>query len=144
MRTLLALSMFCATASAAPVPKEIAKKSPFERIQGKWVIVTLDGGSGPQVQTGDFAGFTLTLDGDKLSTATTGGAGYKNVIVKFDFAALPMQVNVQDSGGRVTPGIFKFEDDKLYWCHGKSGEACPTEFKGGRGNHCFVWKRADK
>ena len=51
-----------------------------------------------------------------------------------------MKMNVQDG----IPGIFKFEDDKLYWCHGQSGAACPTEFKGGSGNHCFVWKRTDK
>ena len=144
MRTLLTLSILCAAASAAPVPKEVSKKTAMEQLQGKWVIVTLDGGSGAQVQTGDFAGFTLTIEGDKLSTATTAGAGYKTVTVKYDFAAVPMQVNVQDGGGRATPGIFKFEDDKLYWCHGQSGGACPTEFKGGNGNHCSVWKRPDK
>ena len=88
MRTLSILALLCATQSAAPVPKEFAKNSPLERLQGTWAIVTLDGGSGPQVQTGDFAGFTLAIDGDKLSTATTTGAGYKNVTVKFDFTAV--------------------------------------------------------
>ena len=142
MRTLLAFALLTLPAIAAPVLKEL-KQTPRDRLQGKWVIVSLDSGGGQQVQTGDFAGFTLTIDGDKLSTATTTGAGYRKVTVVYDFDARPMRVDVKTETS-TTPGIFKFEDDRLYWCHAGQNMPAPTEFIGGGGSHCFIWKRAAK
>ncbi len=142
MRTLLALLTLASAGLAAPVPKEI-KETPREKLQGEWVIVSLDSGAGQQEQTGDFASFTLAIKGDKLTTNTSSGQGYKNETVVYDFAASPMRIDVH-TGTSVTPGIFKFEDGKLYWCHAQQNAARPTEFKGGDGRHCTIWKRAVK
>jgi len=142
MRTLLALAALSIPAWAAPVPKEL-RKTNLEQLQGKWCIVSLDSGGGQQVQTGDFAGFTLTIDGDKLSTATTSGAGYNRVAVVWDFEAKPMRIDVQ-SETSTTPGIFKIDDGRLWWCHAQQNAAAPKDFKGGNGNHCFIWKKSDK
>jgi len=142
MRTLLALALLPLPAFAAPVPKEL-KQTPRDRLQGKWVIVSLDSGAGQQVQTDTFAGFTLTIEGDKLTTATTGGAGYKNETVVYDFLALPMRIDLK-SETSTTKGIFKFEDGLLSWCHTGQNKPAPTEFKGGGGNYCFIWKRPAK
>ncbi len=142
MRTLLAFALLTLPAIAAPVPKEL-KQSPRDRLQGKWVIVSLDSGGGQQVQTGDFAGFTLTIDGDKLTTATTTGAGYKNVTVVYDFDARPMRIDIKTETS-TTNGIFKFEDGLLYWCHAGQNMPAPTEFTGGGGHYCFIWKRPAK
>ena len=142
MRTLLAFALLTLPGFAAPVPKEL-KQTPRDRLQGRWVIVTMDTGGGQKVQDGDFAGFTLTIEGDKLSTATTGGAGYNKVTVVCDLDAKPMRVDVKAETS-TTPGIFKFEDGQLYWCHAQQNAAAPTEFKGGNGCHCFIWKRAGK
>lgn len=142
MRSLLAIALVGATAFAAPVPKEL-KRSPRDRLQGQWVIVSLDTSAGQQVQTDVFAGVTLTFEGDKLSTATPGGAGYKNETAIFDFDALPMRIDIKTETS-TTKGIFKFEDGQLHWCHTGQSKPAPTEFKGGAGNYCFIWIRPAK
>ena len=91
MKALLALALLGIGAFAAPVPKEVKKQSPLEQLQGKWVIVSLDSGSGQQVQTGDLATLTLKITGDKFSAVTSGGLGSVNeaATLVFDFSADP-------------------------------------------------------
>ena len=143
MKALLTLALFGIGAFAAPVPKEVRKQSPRDQLQGDWVIVSLDEGSGQQVQTGVFEDFTLVIDGDKISTSTKGGQGWKNVTVVHDFSAKPMRMDVHD-GLSVFAGIFKFEDGRLHWCKSQPGQPVPTEFQGSKGTYCFIWKRAEK
>ena len=137
MRTLLTLLLVGTTAFAAPVPKEV-KKSPLGLLQGKWVIVTMDSGTGQKVQTDDFEMYNLTIEGEKLSSAYRHGPICQNAPMTFDFEAMPMRMTVAGM-----TYIFKFENDQLWKCHGQ-GNAIPTEFKGGDGRYCTVLKRADK
>jgi len=143
VRTLLTLAVLAATASAAPVPAE-AKRTPLDKMQGKWIIVSIDNGRGPIEPTGDFGTYTLTLEGDKLTTATATGTLYDKLPVKGDFKADPMQLTVAFGGDSSLPGIFKFEDGQLHWCHAQAGQPRPTEFRGGNGDQYFVWKRIGK
>ena len=143
MRTILTLQLFAATALSAPVPAD-AKRTPLDKMQGKWIIVTLDRGEGPIEPTGDFASYTLTLDGDKLSTATAISPAYSKLPVTCDFKTDPMQIDVQFGGDSSLRGIFKFEKDRLHWCHAQAGKPRPTEFRGGAGDQYFIWKRAGK
>ena len=145
MRLFLTNLLLCATGIAAPVPVE-AKKTPLDKMQGKWIIVTVDRGNGPNAPMGDFATYTLTIEGNKLSTATTLAPAYDKLPVKCDFKTEPMRIDVQFGGDKTLPGIFKLDDGKLYWCHARPGEPRPTEFKGDSEEciTCFVWQRADK
>ncbi len=143
MRTLLMISLLAVSASAAPVPAE-AKRTPLDKMQGTWLIVSLDRGEGSIEPTGDFATYKLTIEGDKLSTATTLAGAYHKLPVNCDFKSDPMQLNVQFGGDSSLAGIFKFEKDRLHWCHAQAGQPRPTEFKGGNGDQYFVWKRIDK
>ena len=143
MRSVLMLLLFTASAFAAPIPAE-AKRTPLEKMQGEWIIVSLDRGDGPIEPTGDFATYTLSLDGDKLSTRTTISPAYQKLPVKCDFKSDPMQLNVQFGGDSSLAGIFKFEKDQLHWCHAQAGKPRPMEFKGGNGDQYFIWKRVGK
>ena len=69
MRTLFVVLILAFPVVAAPIPKE-AKRTPLEQLQGKWIIVSIDKGEGPIVPEGDFATYTLTIDGIHISTAT--------------------------------------------------------------------------
>jgi len=80
MRTLFVTLIVAFPAVAAPVPKE-AKKTPLEQLQGKWLIVSIDKGEGPIVPEGDFATYTLTIDGVHISTATTTSSAYPEMMV---------------------------------------------------------------
>lgn len=142
MRTLLVLSLLGATAFAAPVPKEL-QQSLRERLQGRWVLVTMDTGGGQQVQEGDFAGYTLTIEGDKFTSVSPGGAGYKDATAVYDFRSHPMRIDIK-TDSQAAKGIFKFEDGLLYWCRATENGPTPTEFKGGAVNICYIWKRAAK
>ena len=143
MRILLALAFFAAVASGAPVPKE-AKLTPLDKIQGKWIIVSLDRGEGPIVPDGDFATYTLTIDGVTISTATASATAYPKVRAKFDLKSDPMTMTMPFGGDKVIPGIIKLEGDKLHWCHAQAGKERPTEFRGGNGDQYFIWKRPGK
>ena len=143
MRTLLALVLLALPTFAAPVPKELKQPPPWDRLQGRWVIVTMDTGGGQEVQEGDFAGFTLTIEGDKLTSTSPGGAGIKDAIVVYDFRAHPMRIDLK-SDSYAGKGIFKFEDGQLYWCRSSENGPTPTEFKSGGVNICYIWKRQEK
>jgi len=143
MRTLSILAVFAVTSLAAPVPQE-AKRTPLDRMQGNWIIVSLDRGNGPIEPSGDFATYTLTIEGDKLSTATALSGAYQKLAVKCDFKTDPMQLNVAFGGDSSLAGIFKFEKEQLHWCHAQAGKPRPTEFRGGNGDQYFIWKRVGK
>ena len=143
MRTVLTLLLIAASGIAAPVPVE-AKRTPLDKMLGEWIIVSIDNGQGPIEPTGDFATYTLTIEGDKLSTATTGAPAYQKLPVTCDFKTDPMQLSVQFGGDSSLAGIFKFEKDRLHWCHAQAGKPRPTEFKGGNGDQSFIWKRVGK
>jgi uncharacterized protein (TIGR03067 family) len=137
MRTFVVLTSICALASAAPVQKEI-KQTPLDRLQGKWVIVSMDRGEGQKAPADDSTGYTMTFDGEKFSSSNGAMAIFQNVAVKFDFDAKPMRMTI---GGLMY--IFKFEDGQLWKCHGQGGVFL-TEIKGGSGCYCTVMKRAEK
>lgn len=141
MRTLLALALVGAGAFAAPVPKE-AKKTPLDKLQGKWVIVSIDRGEGPIEPSGDFATYTLTVTGVNISTATALAPAYPKVSAKFDFESDPMTMIMPFGGDKVIPGIIKIDGDRLEWCYAPSGGAAPTEFQGSSDYTHIIWKRA--
>ena len=144
MRTLFVVLILAFPAVAAPIPKE-AKRTPLEQLQGKWIIVSIDKGEGPIVPEGDFATYTLTIDGIHISTATAVSSAYPKVPAKFDFKSDPIKMDMPFGGDKVIPGIVKIDGDRLEWCHAPGGGGTrPTEFQGGDGHHYYIWKRAAK
>ena len=69
-------------------------------MQGKWLIVSIDKGEGPIVPDGDFATYTLTIDGVHISTATAKSSAYPRVPAKFDFKSDPIKMDIPFGGGR--------------------------------------------
>lgn len=138
MRTL-ALLLLAATALAAPVPKVVAKKTDAELLEGRWECVTLDGGQGPKADK-ESAMYWFTVRDGKLTTGYGDGKGYDAVTFKLAPDQSPKQIDIT-SGGVVLPCIYKLDDDTLTWCHPQDKQPRPTEFKGGNGHYCFVFKR---
>lgn len=125
---------------AAPVPKAVAKKTDAELLEGRWECVTLDGGSGPDGGKGS-TDYWFTVRDGKLYTGVGESKGYDAVTFKLDPDQSPKRIDIT-SGGVVLPCIYKLEDDTLTWCHPQDKQPRPTEFKGGNGCYCFVFKRA--
>jgi uncharacterized protein (TIGR03067 family) len=142
MRTV-SLSLLLVIASAvlaAPVPKAAKKKSDLELLEGRWEIVTLDTGGGLQVQTGDFATFTLTVKDGKLSTATKSSPGYTSLPFRIDESQSPKHLDIETPNQSMSC-LYEVDGDTLRWCHPQPGQPRPTELKGGNGSYLFVWKR---
>jgi uncharacterized protein (TIGR03067 family) len=139
-RLLASLLAFAPLVVAAPVPKVVAKMSDAELLEGRWECVTLDGGQGPKADQNATLYWFTVRDG-KLTTGHGDGKGYDGVTFKLDPEPSPKRIDIT-SGGVVLPCIYKLEDDTLTWCHPQDKQPRPTEFKGGNGHYCFVFKRA--
>jgi uncharacterized protein (TIGR03067 family) len=136
-----ALLVFLAPLSAAPIPKQIRKKSdPLEALQGRWEIVTLDTTGTPAVQTGDFGTFYAVVEGNTFSTGTKGGPGFDKVKFTLDTEAIPMVMTFTDLGNK---NLFEVDGDTLKWCESQKTTP-PDNFVGGNGKNSFVFKRAAK
>jgi uncharacterized protein (TIGR03067 family) len=136
-----ALFCFLASSTAAPIPKQIRKKSdPLEALQGRWEIVTLDTTGTPSVQTGDFGTFYAVVEGNTFSTGTKGGPGFDKVKFSLDTEASPMVMTFINTGNK---NIFEVDGDTFKWSESNKTTP-PDSFVGGNGKNSFVFKRSTK
>lgn len=110
MRSILVELIVSPYAVAAPVPVE-AKQTLLDKMQGKWNILSIDRGEGPIVPMSDFASYSLTLDGNLLSTSTATARAYQKLKVTCDGMTDPIQLDLQFGGDKLIRGIIKFEND---------------------------------
>ncbi len=137
MRTLLLLAFGAAALVAAPVPKAVKKVSDADLMRGRWEGVSLDSGSGPKpdkrfLLVGDG---TMSMTSDAPSDAAAGP-------LKLDSAQSPAHLDVTWKGwSKPQRYIYQLDGDTLTICHAQDDQPRPSEFKGGRGAHLFVFKR---
>lgn len=137
MRTLALIALSAAALLAAPVPKQVKKASDADLMRGRWESVSLDSGSGPKpdkrfLLVGDG---TMSMTNDAPSDATAGP-------LKLDPDQSPKHLDVTWKGwGKAQLYIYTLDGDTLTMCHAQDNQPRPTEFKGGNGAHCFVFKR---
>ena len=137
MRTLLLFVVSAAGLLAAPVPKAVKKVSDADLMRGRWEGVSLDSGSGPQpdkrfllVGVG-----TMSMTNDAPSDANAGP-------LKLDPDQTPRHLDVTWKGwAKPQQYIYQIDGDTLTISHAQEGQPRPSEFKGGNGAHCFVFKR---
>jgi len=135
MRSAVAL-LFAVSVSAAPVPKALQQKSDAELLDGRWECVSLDGGAGlrPEKRFMYIKDGKMDMTDDPPPTA--------NGPFTLDTSKEPRQLDVKWKGWDVAQRyIYKLEGDTLTLCHAQDNQPRPSEFKGGGGAYCFVFKR---
>lgn len=129
-------------ASAAPVPKALAKKakSDLELMEGRWLVEQIDSGKGLAAPQGDWATFYWRVENGKLFTGTTGGPGYRGVAFTLNPDQSPKQMDVVQNGSAM-PYIYDLDGDTLKTVHSSAGQPRPADFNPTNGHYVFVWKR---
>lgn len=117
-RAVLICSVFAASLSAAPVPKELKRKSDTERIQGVWCV--------------EGAGTRWYFTGEKLfagGTNTTDAKGQEYGIALRAKGPL-LEMDLSNPGGITHRGIYKFVDDDIHIAY-LAGDERPADFEHG-------------
>lgn len=146
MRFLATLSTFAllGLAFAAPIPKDKDKpKKDEDAIQGTWQLDTIDlGGVAPPAGQ-DLKTIRFTFKEGKLSVSRMGGPDKKEGEYKIDPTTKPKNLDLTESGGRLSPGIYELNGDTLKICIAEGQNPVrPTEFKSnGPQNAVVVFKR---
>jgi uncharacterized protein (TIGR03067 family) len=135
-------SLLCAAAA----PNEGADNKDLEKLQGKWVLVSLvvDGKAAEEDEIKDRF---LVVKGERATFM------YKDkergaASLKVDPGQSPAHYDITyedgPAKGTTLKGIYKFEGDTLTMCAGGIGKGRPTEFasKPGSGAMLYVSKRA--
>jgi uncharacterized protein (TIGR03067 family) len=127
-----------ASAVAAPVPKPAKKSDDAARLEGRWVSVTFDGGSGPKANES----YTLVVQDGKMWFGA-GKAELPNAPFTLDPTKSPTQLDVSwPTWNEPQQYVYELDGDTLTLCHAQPKQPRPTEVKGGPGGHmCFVLKR---
>jgi uncharacterized protein (TIGR03067 family) len=139
MRPALVLLLAAGLAAAAPVPKGVKKKSDAELLEGRWVRVSLDVGSGPKPDTSRW----MVVEGGTISAGDTDGKDPIEATFTLDPTRSPKQIDVKwKHFNRPQSYIYELDGDTLTWCHAQDSQPRPTEFKGSTdGRVCVVYKR---
>jgi uncharacterized protein (TIGR03067 family) len=135
---LLCLLALPLVAVAAPVPKALKKPSDAKLIEGVWHRVSLDRGDGQLNTTKHW----IQVTGDQFLRGEESGPAYLFAAVALDPTQSPKHLDVIRDGAVTVRYIYHLDGDTLTLSHGPSDQPRPTEFKGGDGQYCSVWKRA--
>jgi uncharacterized protein (TIGR03067 family) len=143
MRTALLCLFAAGLSAAAPVPKALKKKSDAELLQGRWEIVTRDVGQGQEIPRGEAAGYWWAFEGSEFlagfGAADDGkpGRGYQ-----IDPDVNPRRLDFGYSKDATFHAIYRIEGDTLTAClQNDHLRPYSTDFKGGNGYCCYVFRR---
>ena len=135
MRTLAALLLVGATVSAAPVPKEIAKRPDAEIFVGAWDTVVSEAGGQPHSK----ARWTFDAALKMVSTPIGGGAGGGSEwVIKLDPAKTPKEIDI---GGY--KGIYEFVGADIKVVYTLNGPR-PTDCESTAGKYYSLLRRVEK
>jgi uncharacterized protein (TIGR03067 family) len=127
-----------AVAVAAPVPKAVKKQDDAKRLEGQWVSVTSDGGSGHRPDTS----FWLIVDADKMWMGTgTPSRATPEYGFTLDPSQSPKHLNLTSTALGRQEWIYEIDGDTLTWCHPSTGDERPTGMKSDKPYYCTVWNR---
>jgi len=139
MRSAIVLLFAVSLSVAAPVPKALKAKTDAELLEGRWVRESIDDGSGPKP---DASRWVEVKDGQMTAGDSAGQEQVIRATFTLDATQSPKQINVSWSHfGTTMSYIYKLDGDTLTWCHAQDNQPRPTDFKGGGGRYCIVYKR---
>jgi uncharacterized protein (TIGR03067 family) len=137
--TALLLAATLGLASAAPVPPPTSPSAVLKMLEGTWEVVSLE-----------VDGVALGADQDATSVVVEkdrlvikGDSRVEPYTFKLDTSARPWRIDLtfDRPNSRPSPGILKFEWDKLTIVCGEAGGARPEKFDGKSGTK-FVLRKA--
>jgi uncharacterized protein (TIGR03067 family) len=131
----LVLVVVAAPAGSAP------KGGDAELLEGEWVSKTYENYSGRQGAAGVWM---LVFKGGKMGMTSGSEPPQPDCPVTFDSARSPKQFDVawkSKKNREPQQYIYKLDGDTLTICHAQPDQPRPTEFKGGKGQHCWVFTR---
>jgi uncharacterized protein (TIGR03067 family) len=121
---------------------EVAPKDDKERLQGRWVAISVD--NGRQLPKELCAQFSLTFTGGKMKMRTF-MPDASEAIFHLDETAKPKRIDIIDEDRKGQFGIYRFDGDCLAICVGEDDEKDrPIQFssKGGNRRLVAIFKRA--
>lgn len=132
MRSIALLAL---TAGLASAPAPEAKKDE-DLFQGRWKVVAVEHG-GKKAQAKDFAKWTLTVAGDKM-TARDGDEVMDESTFRLDAKAKPRAIDLTlmsgPQSGKKVLGLYELEGDRLVVCFGEPGKDRPKEVRSPEGS----------
>src|SRR5262245_57386686 len=135
MMVLLVLIVVATPVGSAP------KEDDAKLLEGAWASQTYENNSGRQGAVGVWK---LVFKDGKMGMTDSGEQLQPDSPVTFDSTRSPKQFDVAwKSWGARKPQqyIYKLDGDTLTICHAQPDQPRPTEFKGGKGQHCLVFTR---
>jgi uncharacterized protein (TIGR03067 family) len=132
-------------AAGADGAKEDAAAADLKRMQGNWLVVSMEV-DGLKVPDDDAMALFRSVKGDRYTVSR-----YRKVVgkgtVKLDATKKPRAIDALPAGAsgeaKALLGIYEFEGNKLKLCFARPGMARPTEFsaKEDSGHTLTVWQR---
>lgn len=118
-----------------------SKEDDAKLLEGEWVSKTYENNSGHQGAVGVWK---LVFKDGKMGMTNGSEQPRPDSPVMFASTRSPKQFDVAWKSWKTrTPQqhIYKLDGDTLTICHAQPDQPRPTEFKGGKGQHCWVFTR---
>jgi uncharacterized protein (TIGR03067 family) len=145
MKQLPFLLLVLALATGAEGPNEDAAAKDLKRMEGDWVVVSMEV-DGMKIPGDDAMAYFRSVKGDQYTVSR-----YRKVVgkgtIKLDATKKPRAIDALPAGaggeGKKLLGIYAFDGNKLKLCFARPGSDRPTEFasKEGSGHNLTVWQR---
>lgn len=148
MKRLLFILLPPVLLTAAEGAKDDAAAEDLKKMQGDWVVVSMEV-DGMKIPDDDAQALFRTVKGDQYTVSRYRRAAGKGTI-KLDATRKPRAIDAlpAKAAGKARPvlGIYEFDGDKLKLCFASPGADRPTQFsaKEGSGNTLTVWQREKK
>ncbi len=148
MKRLSFLLLVLGLVAGAQGAKEDAAAEDLKRMQGDWVVVSMEV-DGLKVPDDDAMALFRSVKGDRYTVSRYRRLAGKGTI-KLDATKKPRTIDALPAGvtdkAKAVLGIYEFDGDKLKLCFARPGMARPTEFsaKEDSGNTLTVWQREKK
>jgi RNA polymerase sigma factor (sigma-70 family) len=110
--------------------KEDAGKSDLEKLQGTWVVVSMESGARGKAPEEEFKGITFVIKDDR-ATLYQGERINMDAVIKLGPGKKPKEIDMTvNEGGKdeVHLAIYKLEGDTFTLCKSHPPEGRPTEF----------------
>jgi uncharacterized protein (TIGR03067 family) len=145
MKRLPFLLLVLALATGAEEPNDAAAAKDLKRMQGDWVVVSMEV-DGMKIPEEDATAYFRSVKGDQYTVSR-----YRKLVgkgtVKLDVTKKPRAIDALPAGasgeGKSLLGIYEFDGNKLKLCFARPGSPRPTDFasKEGSGHNLTVWQR---
>lgn len=148
MKRLLVVLLALVGLTAADAATEDAAAEDLKKMQGDWVVVSMES-DGMKIPDDDAQALFRTVKGNEYTVSrfrTVVGKG----TIRLDATKKPRTIDAHPAGAardaKPIRGIYEFEGDKLKLCFALPGKDRPTQFRSeeGSGHTLTVWQRERK